>query len=132
MAKVSGVDAQHSETSGTTYAIEAAAYGEPPAPPSPCDTVRCVITGAIQGASCGDEHLSQGLAKKLDRAIAKAEAAADAPAKKARRMFKAAKTLFRRAGRLAKHAGGGRKPVLSAECVTDLRSAITTAIGLLK
>jgi hypothetical protein len=127
-------DAQHAGTSGTTYAIEAAAYGEPPEPPPPpppCGTIRCVISAAIQGANCGDEHLSKALTKKLDGAIAKSEAAANAPAKKARRMSKAAKALFRRAGQLAKRAGRGRKPELSAECVTDLRSAVTTAIGLL-
>jgi len=90
-----------------------------------------VIGAAIQGANCGDEHLSKALTKKLDGAIAKSEAAANAPAKKARRMSKAAKALFRRAGQLAKRAGRGRKPELSAECVTDLRSAVTTAIGLL-
>jgi hypothetical protein len=112
----------------TTTVTTTTAIGTTSTTALPCNTVRCVIDAARSGSACGDETLPQGVAKKLDRAIAQVEAASGRPAKKARRLYKVAKRLLAKA---SKKAAGGRRPTLTAECVDELRQAISASIGLL-
>jgi hypothetical protein len=97
----------------------------------PCGTVRCLLEEALAGPACGDEALPEKIRKKLDRAIARVEAAPGQPEKKAAKLYKAATRLLGKAAKAADKAASGKRPKLSGECSTALRDAISAAVNLL-
>jgi hypothetical protein len=95
----------------------------------PCLTARCILDRALHGPECAGGTVPAKITKKLDAAVHLIEQANSAPAKKAKRLVKRAKSTLKVAEKAARKAAKGKKPKLSSGCAAAIGAAVDGVRG---
>lgn len=90
----------------------------------PCTSSRCRIDEALADEVCDGVAVPSSLTRKIDKAVAAVDAAANQTGKQAKKTRAKARKLMRAAASLAARNGRGKKPKLEPPCATALQSLL--------
>jgi hypothetical protein len=97
----------------------------------PCVTARCRLGDALHGTACEGATLPASLSRRIDRATATTERAAELSGRKARRTIARARRLLQGVGRLARSASTGKRAKLAPTCAAAVQDVIDQLVASL-
>jgi hypothetical protein len=90
----------------------------------PCTSARCVLAALPSTPACAGETIPANVMKKVDQAANLIDQAASSPARRARKLFKRAKTALKQAVAKATRATKGKHPTISPACANALAGVV--------